>query len=361
MSNSAIVAAAGSGKTHELALRALAVPLSERALVATYTNNGASELRSRIENLKGFVPANIEIQPWLTFLLRHGARPYQGALLNINEIDGLYLDSREVALKRKGWRPRQDNPRPYYLQAGRIYRDVLSDFVLHCNRETGGAVFRRLARIFQHMLLDEVQDMAGRDLDVIEETLRSPIEVTMVADPRQRTYATSQSRTNKASAGTNVQAWFERLERAGLLSIERHAHSRRCVQEVCDFADRLYPELPATESLACHGEVELQGVHLVKSTQIADYLHANDPQLLVWDKRSETYGRSARNYGAVKGLTFDRVLIQPTSSIAAYLQKGKPLEGVTRAKFYVAVTRARYSVGIVLDRPGGCGLSYWSP
>jgi DNA helicase-2/ATP-dependent DNA helicase PcrA len=50
----------------------------------------------------------------------------------------------------------------------------------------------------------------------------------------------------------------------------------------------------------------------------------------------------------------DRVLIYPTEKIKTYLITGdlKDIDTV-RAKFYVALTRARYSVGIVCDFDDG--------
>jgi len=72
------------------------------------------------------------------------------------------------------------------------------------------------------------------------------------------------------------------------------------------------------------------------------------------------------NYGESKGSTFDRVLIYPTEDIVDYLRTGN-LEYIqafhTRAKLYVAVTRARYSVAFVLDYESDAqlmtGISRW--
>ncbi len=53
------------------------------------------------------------------------------------------------------------------------------------------------------------------------------------------------------------------------------------------------------------------------------------------------------NFGEAKGLGFDRVLIYPTKPILDFILNNKNLDGTSRAKFYVAITRARHSVGIV--------------
>ena len=58
-----------------------------------------------------------------------------------------------------------------------------------------------------------------------------------------------------------------------------------------------------------------------------------------------------------KGLGFDRVIIYPTAPIIKYLKdgkltkisNGKTVNAFDIPKFYVALTRARYSVAIVCD------------
>jgi DNA helicase-2/ATP-dependent DNA helicase PcrA len=42
-------------------------------------------------------------------------------------------------------------------------------------------------------------------------------------------------------------------------------------------------------------------------------------------------------------------LIYPTKPILDFILNNKDLDGMSRAKFYVAITRARYSVGIVYN------------
>ena len=56
------------------------------------------------------------------------------------------------------------------------------------------------------------------------------------------------------------------------------------------------------------------------------------------------------NFGNSKGRTFERVLIYPTKKILEWLfDHNKMLESQSQSKFYVAVTRAKYSVAIVVD------------
>ncbi|MFD2029446.1 UvrD-helicase domain-containing protein [Ancylobacter dichloromethanicus] len=66
--------------------------------------------------------------------------------------------------------------------------------MIRCNEQSGGAVVDRLSRVFPHVFIDEVQDLAGYDLDIIEALARSPVRLLMVGDPRQVTYLTHNER-----------------------------------------------------------------------------------------------------------------------------------------------------------------------
>ncbi len=58
----------------------------------------------------------------------------------------------------------------------------------------------------------------------------------------------------------------------------------------------------------------------------------------------------ALNYGNSKGLSYDRVLIYPTNPIINWIKDNNfDLAPTSKSKFYVAVTRARFSVGIVYN------------
>ena len=55
------------------------------------------------------------------------------------------------------------------------------------------------------------------------------------------------------------------------------------------------------------------------------------------------------NFGAVKGLEYDRVMIFTTDEIIKFLKKEKLNNSEYKARLYVAITRARYSVVFVTD------------
>ncbi|KTT39389.1 hypothetical protein RSA46_21110 [Pseudomonas oryzihabitans] len=67
-----------------------------------------------------------------------------------------------------------------------------------------------------------------------------------------------------------------------------------------------------------------------------------------------------QNFKAVKGATFDQLLLAPTANIESFIKKGTNLEAVAAAAFYVAVTRARQNLAIVIDKVGTSKLPVWA-
>src|SRR6202022_3502796 len=158
--NSVIISAAGGGKTTRIGRSALACR-AERSGLFTYTDNNIGELKKRFYELNSAIPDHVEVWSWYTFLLREMARPYQTALFNgriagISWVEGrseTFVDATKI-------------DRYYFHNSRRIYSDKLARFVCECNKASDGAVIKRLEQRFDRLYIDEIQDMAGWDIEV---------------------------------------------------------------------------------------------------------------------------------------------------------------------------------------------------
>ena len=100
--------------------------------------------------------------------------------------------------------------------------------------------------------------------------------------------------------------------------------------------------------------LRLQGmteIFLVRPDDVDAYLEEFKPMQLREKRTVKVNDRYAViNMGEAKGLTYDRVLIYPTGTMRSWMKDhSKTLQPKTKSQFYVAITRARYSVGIVFD------------
>jgi DNA helicase II / ATP-dependent DNA helicase PcrA len=341
--NRAIIATAGSGKTAEVVTSALEVPSDEAVLITTYTNRNVAEITKRLREQCGYVPPNISVLGWFSFLISQGSKPYQRALIGepfvISGLNFMPRPNRYVA---------KADARDYYLDAAaHMYRDHVSDFVLRLNEATAGAVMTRLERVYAHVFIDEVQDLVAYDLDFLHLLLESECCITMVGDPRQYILETNVGSRNKKYRGAGLLDWFK--ERSDICQLDERGENYRCNQEICDFADSIFPSLPPATSVGVPVTGH-DGIHYIRRDDVLSYMKEHpDATVLRRDRRSDTLGLPALNFGLAKGATFDRVVVFPTANMREFITGGSPDDLKEPQKLYVAATRARYSVALVLD------------
>jgi DNA helicase II / ATP-dependent DNA helicase PcrA len=341
--NRAVIAAAGSRKTQFVIDATLAAPARRRVLITTYTRYNCDQISRRLQAAKGCIPPNVSVMPWFTFLMNQAARPYQSALTG--RID--YAKSLNFEGKHPIGIPK-NKPLQYYFDGnGNFYRDGVAEFAFGADQATGGRVIRRLELLYHEIYIDELQDLAGYDLEVLDLLFASNIHVTAVGDPRQHTYSTNRSSKNKQYRGHAMVDWLH--QRADVCAIETRAESWRCNQEICNWADALYPELPATSSRN-QERTGHDGVFRVARENVLRYVKQYRPTILRWNRSADTLGLPATNIGMSKGSTYDRVLIFPTQPMLQYLKSGDPACLKAPEHLYVAVTRARHSLAFTVDR-----------
>jgi superfamily I DNA/RNA helicase len=202
--------------------------------------------------------------------------------------------------------------------------------------------------MYDAIYIDELQDLAGYDLDFLDLLFASALATTVVGDPRQPTYRTNQSNRNKKYHGEGVVDWVQERAKAEVCTIEERTESWRCNQQICDWADALYPHLPQTVSRN-HARTGHDVVCLARE-DVPVYMEKFQLTVLRWNQDAGTQGLPAMNIGLSKGSTFDRVLIFPTAPMVNYLISRDLTKLKARAHLYVAVTRARHSVAFVVDR-----------
>ena len=241
-----------------------------------------------------------------------------------------------------------DIEKHYFSGPGQIYSDKVSKFACEVIRKTAGLPVQRFEGICDRLYIDESQDLAGCDLDLIERLLRSRVRITLVGDHRQASFSTHNAKKNKKFARASIIHKFEEWAKLGLCKIEYQYKSRRCTQAICDFADKLYPGLPRTESLNKRTTGH-DGMFAIPKSRVPRYIEIFHPQPLRYDRKSKGIPGTPINFGSSKGMTFERTLIYPHDKLKKYLITGNLSEaGAAIAKIYVAVTRARQSTAFVI-------------
>lgn len=353
MSSHLMIAGAGSGKTTYLIQKALEINASS-VLITTFTEANEKSIKDAIISKNGFIPSNITVQTWFSFLLQHGVKPYQSYIYDGN-IKGLLLVNEKSGVKCKF-----NNKKIYYKYSesgyyisntGQIFSDKIADFTVKVNEKSKGLVLNRIKRIYPYIFIDEVQDLSGYDLELIRLFENVGCTLLLVGDPRQVTYHTHEEAKNKKYSDGNIVGYIK--DKCNTIQIDDTTLncSYRNPQMLCNLANQLYPSMKPCESKSKEVNSEHIGVFLVKSEDVDSYLKKYEPVQLrdsIRKKVNEKY--KVMNFGNSKGLTMNHVLIYPTKPIMEWLKdRNKSLEGKSRSKLYVAITRAKYSAAFVVD------------
>lgn len=359
MRNKLLMAAAGSGKTTYLIKKALGIE-NEKVLITTYTEANAEEIKNKFVLLNGCIPENVTIQTWFSFLLSQGVRPYQDLMhedLYERKI-GFFLTERPSGHRftNKQGQPvywgESDFFKYYFTSDLKIYSDKIARFVVKCNSVSEGHLISRISKIYPHIFVDEVQDLAGWELEILKLLFLTSSEICLAGDPRQVTYLTHHPRKYVKYKFGKVDKFIEEQCNSHSCDIDYKTlkATHRNNQEICDFASKIFPEYDDSVPCECprcrKNPSGHKGIYLIKRSDVASYIKHCKPTTLKWN--GSVYPEW--NFGKSKGLTFDHVMIYPTSSIKYWLQNNdSDLPITSKCKLYVAITRAKYSVGFVID------------
>lgn len=346
MNNIVFIAAAGSGKTTKLVNMAIEKSKTERVLITTYTNENEQEIKKKFYKMNSYIPKNVCILPWFSFLIQHGVKPFQDYInLSFRNIDikGLVLVNYQSAM----YIP-EKNTKHYLANNNSIYSDKLSKFVARCNESSNGAVIKRINAIFNNIYIDEIQDLAGYDLEIIKLLFNSTSNIVLAGDPRQTIYLTHHERKNYQYDNGQIINFLNDNKLKFELDTETLNGSYRCNSSICEYASKLYPSFPATVSKCEYGSIK-QGVYLIQEKDVDRYLqeyHAVQLRYDIKTKGNQNY--QIYNFGNSKGLTFDNVLIYPTEEMRKWIvNHNNILKPTTCSRFYVAITRAKFNVCII--------------
>ena len=197
--NKLIIAAAGAGKTTYLVEEAYR--RSENVLITTFTQENEAEIRQKFVQKYGSVPSHVTIQTWFSFLLQHCRqelfeKQINGILL-VNEQSGVKYRRKDAQKIPVLYNEDTEFEKCFFNKDMKLFTDKLARFVVRANKNSNGNVIDRLSRIYPVIFIDEVQDLAGYDLEILKLLFHSRSTVFCVGDPRQVTYYTHWERMNK--------------------------------------------------------------------------------------------------------------------------------------------------------------------
>ena len=332
MDKNVILAVAGSGKTSHLVEM---LDEAQRFLIVTYTEENHDNLRRKIVQRFGFFPANISLYTYFKFLHGFCYRPFLRSKKN----------TKGITFKLPPEFPRfpLTDDRRFVAASRLLYANRLAKFIDRSGLI--GAVKARMEKYFDALYVDEVQDFAGHDFNLLMDISAAGLQITFAGDFFQHTFDTSRDGNVNASLHKDYKAYMARLEKAKLkIDTKSLMKSHRCSKSVCDFINN-----KIGIAIESHDTRESEVKYEDDPAEVSAIFRDSRTVKLFYREHYK-YACYSQNWGASKGV--DRyqdvcVVLNPANVKAWQEGSFRAINIETRNKLYVACSRARGNLTFV--------------
>ncbi len=336
MDKRVMFAVAGSGKTTHIVN---ALSRDKRSLIITYTDANYENLSKKIlTKFDSVWPNNITLLTYFKFLYHFCYKPFLADRVKAKGI--LYIDNPNRYAK-------QDKP-SYYLSDNRFFYSNRLSFFLEVMNAIGD-VKDRIETYFDEFIIDEIQDIGGRDFNFLEKLMETNVNMLFVGDFFQHTYDTSHDGRVNTNLFSDFSSYCARFSSKGLtLDTKTLINSWRCSKSVCEYVSN---NLGIAISSNRKKEDDTRIILVSDPSDVSKILQ--DPKIVkLHYQDSAKHGAGHRNWGDTKGEDCYAdvcVLLNKTTAKLHSQKKLKELAPLTRNKLYVAITRAHGNVYIVYE------------
>lgn len=337
MDKRVIFAVAGSGKTTYIIN---SLTKDKRSLIVTYTDANCLNLRERIlEKFNGFWPENIVLMTYFVFLYQFCYKPF---LSDKCKAVGICYD--QDLIPRYSKMTNLD----FYMTSNRyLYSNRLSFLLEQCGVVPD--IQARITTYFDEFIVDEVQDIAGRDFNFFEKIMMTNENMLFVGDFYQHTFDTSRDGKVNATLFDSISVYQKRFMTQGfIIDTDSLKGSWRCSKSVCDYIRTnlgisIFSARPETDDTLIQYVSEANQIERILNDKKIVKLHYQKAALA---------GVGHKNWGATKGEDHADVcvLLNKTTAKARASGKLSNLPTSTKNKLYVAITRAKGNVYLIDEK-----------
>lgn len=328
-----ILAVAGSGKTTHIIQQ---LNLEKRSLIITYTHSNIKNLKDAILKKFKCFPDNITLMPYFSFLYSFCLRPLLPNNLSVRGIS--YEENQNRYLKQTNLKYFFDgNKRAYSNRIGKLLKimNLLDD------------VNERIVKYYDNMFIDEIQDFAGHDFNLIMSIAKTNIDMMFVGDFYQHTFDTSRDGNTNKYLHNDLDNYKDRFKSSsikvdsGILN-----NSYRCSPTVCNFiTDNIGIEIYSHKDSATK-------IEILETLEDADKIFNDKSVVKLFLQKYYEYGCYSKNWGDCKGENkYHNVCVVLNKTTLNLFRKGKlnELKPQTKNKLYVACSRANNDLFFVSD------------
>lgn len=335
MDKSIILAVAGSGKTSLIVDK---LNLDEKFLLITYTINNTKNLKGSIIKKFGYFPENITLYSYYNFLYSFCFRPFLGYKIKSK---GIFWDFTPNFTNRLPL----NNILRYKTKNGRLYHNRIAKLLKQ--REVLGDINLRLTKYYNHLFIDEIQDFAGHDFNLLKDIAESDINIMLVGDFYQHTFDTSRDGNTNAKLHSEYNKYQKIFENFNIKPNTEYLNkSYRCTSNVCEF-------ISTQIGIAIESHKEIgSNVLFIDDKDEIEKIYNDETIVKLFYRENYKYDCFSRNWGDCKGENHyhDVCVILNKTTMDNYI-KGKlsELKPVTKNKLYVACSRANNHLYLIAE------------
>lgn len=331
MDKRVIFAVAGSGKTTYIVD---SLSTEKRSLIVTYTTGNFDNLSKKIaDKFDGKWPDNITLLSYFQFLYRFCYKPFLADRIRAR---GIIYDEKLIPQYAK------QTDRCFFLTPGDYFHSNRLAFFL--DKYLSKEIKARIETYYDEFIIDEVQDIAGRDFNFLEKLMMTNVNILFVGDFFQHTYDTSRDGNANKNLFDDRAKYEARFTQKGIIpDTTTLKNSWRCSPSVCEFVS-INLGIQISSNISEERNTEIRFIE--DPTEKAEIL-SNSNIIKLHYQESQKYGFDHRNWGETKGEDhYQDVCVMLNKKTAKLYRQGKlnELPPSTRNKLYVAITRAHGNV-----------------
>ena len=324
-------AVAGSGKTTYIIN---SLDLIKKSVIVTYTNNNLHNLRTGIIEKFGYLPSNIKVYSYYSFLHSFCYKPFLADALKTKGIN-YNVPYNKFAKK--------DNIDFYVDKNQMLYSSRISKLLIEKNITED--INNRLEKYVDNLFIDEIQDFAGNDFNILKAIAKAKINLLFVGDFYQHTFDTSRDGVVNKNLHDNFLKYQAEFRKVGLVpDLTTLNKSYRCSPTICSYITK---EIGI--AIESHKEIETN-IYIIENQEDADKLHSNSEIVKLFYREHYKYDCFSRNWGDSKGEDkyFDVCVVLNKTTLTNFKKnKLADLAPTTKNKLYVAISRTKNNLYIM--------------
>lgn len=327
-----ILAVAGSGKTTYIVN---SLSKEKKSLIVTYTTANYENLKLKIiEKYENYLPENIVLMTYFQFIYSFCYKPF---LSDLVKAKGIWYESNENLYCKK------ENMDFFITENRYLYSNRIAFLI-----EQKGYLFevkKRLEKYFDEFIIDEIQDIAGRDFEFLKNIMDVNINMLFVGDFYQHTFDTSRDGIINKNLYNDLSSYISIFENKGF-SIDKSTlvKSWRCSKNICEFVtDKMHITINSNRN-------DSTIISLITDDKEKESILSDNKIIKLHYNKSDQFGICHKNWGQTKGEDcYDDVCIILNDNTYKHFNNNNlyDLPQSTKNKLYVAITRAHKNVFFV--------------